>query len=85
MLKPETYNGLKRDFFRVHRQFVMGNEQRYFYDYYMICCGPVSLPQRVAYHEGAVDAFAPDGTFNAALVETGRQSKSKFTSEGKSS
>ena len=85
MLKPETYNGLKRDFFRVHRQFVMGNEQRYFYDYYMICCGPVSLPQRVAYHEGAVDAFAPDGTFNAALVETGRQSKSKFTNEGKSS
>ena len=85
MLKPETYNGLKRDFFRVHRQFVMGNEQRYFYDYYMICCGPVSLPQRVAYHEGAVDAFAPDGTFNASLVETGRQSKSKFTNEGKSS
>jgi hypothetical protein len=85
MLKPQTYNGLKRDFFRVHRQFVMGNEQRYFYDYYMICCGPVSLPQRVAYHEGAVDAFAPDGSFNPALVETGRRSKSKFTDEGKSS
>jgi hypothetical protein len=85
MLKPETYNGLKRDFFRVHRQFVMGNEQRYFYDYYMVCCGPVSLPQRVDYHEGVVDAFAPDGSFTAATVETGRKSKSIFAKESKSS
>lgn len=83
MLKPETYDGLKRDFFRVHRQFVMGNEQRYFYDYYMICCGPVALPQRVVYHEGAVDAFAPDGTFRPNAVETGRQSDSLFATEGK--
>jgi hypothetical protein len=73
MLNPETYAGLKRDFFRVHRQFVMGNEQRYFYDYYMICCGPVSLPQRVVYHDGAVNAFAADGSFNPETVETGRR------------
>jgi hypothetical protein len=85
MLKPQTYNGLKRDFFRVHRQFVGGNEQRYFYDYYMICCGPVPLPARVVYHEGAVDAFAPDGSFNAALVETGRPSQSIFAKESRSS
>lgn len=74
MLKPETYAGLKRDFFRVHRQFVLGNEQRYFYDYYMICCGPIALPQRVVFHDGALAAFAPDGTFDPALVETGRRS-----------
>jgi predicted esterase len=85
MLKPETYNGLKRDFFRVHRQFVMGNEQRYFYDYYMMCCGPVSLDQRVVYHEGAVDAFAPDGSFDAGMVESGRQSSSIFANQGKTS
>ena len=85
MLKPETYNGLKRDFFRVHRQFVMGNEQRYFYDYYMMCCGPVSLDQRVAYHEGAVNAFAPDGSFDAGMVKSGRQSNSIFANQGKPS
>ncbi len=82
MLKPETYNGMKRDFFRVHRQFVMGNEQRYFYDYYMVCCGPVALPQRVVYHEGAVEAFAPDGSFRPEAVETGRKSASIFAAEG---
>lgn len=76
MLKPETYSGLKRDFFRVHRQFVMANEQRYFYDYYMICCGPVPLPQRVAFHDGAVQAFAPDGSFDPSKVETGNKSGS---------
>jgi hypothetical protein len=83
MLKPETYKGLKTDFFRVHRQFVMANEQRYFYDYYMMCCGPVALPQRVVYHEGAVEAFGLDGSFNPAMVETGRQSGSKASKSEK--
>jgi hypothetical protein len=78
MLQPETYKGLKYDFFRVHRQFVMGNEQRYFYDYYMICCGPLSLPTRVAYHEGAERAFAADGSFDTALVRSGKVSRSIF-------
>jgi hypothetical protein len=78
MLNPGTYKSIKRDFFRVHRQFVMGNEQRYFYDYYMICCGPVALPQRVVFHEGSVEAFDPDGSFDPAAIETGRQSGSKL-------
>jgi pimeloyl-ACP methyl ester carboxylesterase len=85
MLKPETYKGLKTDFFRVHRQFVMGNEQRYFYDYYMMCCGPISLPQRVVYHAGAVDSFAPDGSFNPALVESGQRTGSFFEHKSKAS
>jgi hypothetical protein len=85
MLKPATYAGLKRDFFRVHRQFVMANEERYFYDYYMILGGPVSLPQRVLYHDGAVSAFAADGSFDAGVVETGRQSKSTPSKKSKAS
>jgi hypothetical protein len=85
MLKPETYKSLKTDFFRVHRQFVMGNEQRYFYDYYMMCCGPVALPQRVEYHSGAVDSFAPDGNFNPALVESGQRTGSFFEHKSKAS
>jgi hypothetical protein len=84
MLKPETYAGLKRDFFRVHRQFVLANEQRYFYDYYMMVGGPVPLPERVRYHEGAVKAFAADGTFDPSVVATGPQSGSTPSKKSKS-
>jgi hypothetical protein len=41
----------------------MGNERRYFYDYYMLCCGPIALPDRVENPDGAVGAFAADGSF----------------------
>ncbi|MEX2128351.1 MAG: hypothetical protein WD871_08935 [Xanthobacteraceae bacterium] len=85
MLKPETYAGLKRDFFRVHRQFVMANEQRYFYDYYMICCGPIPLPLRVTYHDGAVNSFAPDGSFDSAGVEVGNPAGSTPSKKSRSS
>ncbi len=83
MLKKDTYNGLKRDFFRVHRQFVMGNEQRYFYDYYMICCGPIALPDRVSYHDGATKAFAPDGSFDPSQVRVGPVSGSVKSKKAK--
>jgi hypothetical protein len=33
---------------------MMGNERRYFYDYYMVCCGPIPLIERVANSDGAV-------------------------------
>jgi hypothetical protein len=41
----------------------MGNEKRYFYDYYMICCGPLRLERRVLKPETVVPSFAPDGSF----------------------
>jgi len=83
MLKPETYKGLKRDFFRVHRQFVMGNEQRYFYDYFMICCGPLPLPQRIADQNGAVKSFAPDGAFDPGVIDTEKTAKSVASKKSK--
>lgn len=83
MLTKKTYDGLKRDFFRVHRQFVLGNEVRYFYDYYMICCGPIALPDRVSYHDGATKAFAADGSFDPLLVRTGSVSGSVKSKKAK--
>ncbi|ALK10272.1 hypothetical protein [Blastochloris viridis] len=57
MLKEETYKRFRGNFFRMHRQFVMGNERPYHYDYFMILCGPVSLEKRV---------FEPDAMIAAA-------------------
>jgi transketolase N-terminal domain/subunit len=42
----------------------MGNERRYFYDYYMLCCGPLALTERVENPDRAVAAFAADGSFS---------------------
>lgn len=39
MLERETYRRVKRNFFRVHYQFISANSRRYFYDFFMICCG----------------------------------------------
>lgn len=46
MLEPATYRRFKGNFFRLHRQLVMGNDKRYFYDYFMVCCGPFRLQTR---------------------------------------
>jgi hypothetical protein len=43
MLDPAVYKRVKRNFFRVHYQYIYGNTKRYFYDFFMICCGPLPL------------------------------------------
>ncbi len=65
MLAPETYKRFKGNFFRLHRQWGMGNELRYFYDYFQIICGPAPLAKRAAEREKLLDAFAADGGYNA--------------------
>lgn len=49
MLDPSVYRRVKRNFFRVHYQYIFGNTKRYFYDFFMICCGP--LPLRIRAEE----------------------------------
>lgn len=69
MLAPATYKRFWGNFFRLHRQFVMGNEVRYFYDYLQVCCGPVPLGRRVAERDKLLVAFAPDGGYTAASTQ----------------
>ncbi|MES1155368.1 MAG: hypothetical protein ABUL48_02950 [Pseudorhodoplanes sp.] len=68
MLAPETYKRFWGNFFRLHRQWSMGNELRYFYDYFQICCGPVPLARRVAAGDRLKNDFATDGAYAAALA-----------------
>ena len=70
MVEEHTYRRFRLSFLRIHRQAVMGNERRYFYDYYMLVCGPIALPERVAFPDEAVAAFAPDGGLNAETLQT---------------
>lgn len=44
-----------------HLQLVGANTKRYFYDYFMICCGPFGLSTRVEYRDHMVKVFGSDG------------------------
>ena len=57
MVEEHTYRRFRFSFLRIHRQAVMGNERRYFYDYYMLVCGPIALFDRVADPDASVEAF----------------------------
>ncbi|NDV87468.1 hypothetical protein GTW51_12240 [Aurantimonas aggregata] len=43
LVKAETYQRIKRDFFRLHRQFVLAVEQRCAYSFHMLLLGPRPL------------------------------------------
>jgi len=64
MLRRATYRRLHLNFLRIHRQATMGNERRYYYDYYMLCCGPIRLVERVNNSEASVAAFGSDGALS---------------------
>ncbi len=45
MLVTDAYKRIKRNFFRVHYQFISANSRRYFYDFFLICCGTRRLEE----------------------------------------
>jgi pimeloyl-ACP methyl ester carboxylesterase len=64
MVSDSTYRRIRWNYLRLHRQFTSGNERRYFYDFFMICCGPVPLRFRMACRpEEVVASIASDGSY----------------------
>jgi len=62
MLSPERYRRIRRNFFRLHSQFISPNDRRGRYDFFMLACGPFRLEQLAASPTGAMDWFAADGS-----------------------
>jgi len=46
MLEAETYKRIRKSFFRVHYQYIFGNTKPYWFDFFQVCCGPISLLER---------------------------------------
>ncbi|KQT85449.1 hypothetical protein [Aurantimonas sp. Leaf443] len=44
LVSAQTYTRIKRDFFRLHRQFVLGVERRNPYSFHMLLLGPNPIP-----------------------------------------
>ena len=66
MLTPQSFARYRWRFMRIHYQFVMANERRAPYDYFMLVCGPISLLPTAQAAGGASDLFGDDG---AVLAE----------------
>jgi hypothetical protein len=62
MLNPDYYRRMRRNFFRVHCQFISANDRRASYDYFMLLCGPLSAERQARLPDGAVAQFGADGT-----------------------
>lgn len=46
MLEAATYRRIKRNFFRVHYQYIFGNTKPYWFDFFQLCLGPMSAVER---------------------------------------
>jgi len=68
MLSPHTWTRFRGNLLRIHRQYVMGNEQRYAYDFHMIACGPFRYADIVGHGANLPGALGPDGALSGATT-----------------
>jgi hypothetical protein len=65
MLSAPTLRRLRFSYMRLHYQFVMANERRAAYDYFMLMCGPAPFRRTVTQPNGPVDLYDTDGSYAA--------------------
>jgi len=68
MLSAPTLRRLRFNYMRLHYQFVMANERRAAYDYFMLVCGPAPFRHTVAQPDGPADLYGPDGSYGAPTL-----------------
>lgn len=72
MLEPATYRRIRFRFMRVHHQFVMANERRNAYDFYMMVCGPIPFLRSVMTMEGPAALIGADGALSKTAEVSAR-------------
>jgi hypothetical protein len=68
MLSEAAFRRYRFDFMRLHYQFVMANERRALYDYFMLICGPAPFRRTINQANGPVDLYAADGSLRDPAV-----------------
>lgn len=66
MLDHAMYRRIRLKFYRLHCQFISGNDRRAPYDYFMLVCGPVSAKSQTLAADGAVSMIREDGALICA-------------------
>ena len=65
-LERRVYCRIRLRFYRLHCQFISGNDKRDFYDYFMLVCGPISAKSQTLAAQGALSMIGDDGTLVGA-------------------
>ncbi len=65
MLNPPALRRFRFNYMRLHYQFVMANERRAPYDYFMLVCGPAPFRRTVMQPNGPDDLYGADGAYVA--------------------
>jgi hypothetical protein len=63
MLSEPTWRRFRFNYMRLHYQFVMANEVRTAYDYFMLMCGPAPFRRTVTAPEGPACLYGADGSY----------------------
>jgi pimeloyl-ACP methyl ester carboxylesterase len=71
MLERRMYRRIRLRFYRMHCQFISGNDKRALYDYFMLVCGPVSAKSQTLAEDGAVSMIGQDGALMGMPPSTG--------------
>ncbi|MBI3700789.1 MAG: hypothetical protein HY242_10145 [Afipia sp.] len=68
MISAERFKRMRFDYWRKHYQYIMANDRRAGYDYFMSVCGPAPFSLWAAQKD--VDAiFGPDGSYRVATLK----------------
>lgn len=70
MLDPARYPRIRRNWYRMHCQFVRGNDRRAPYDYFMFTCGPFGAEQQARSQDGAMPALDSEGRLSPSSSTT---------------
>jgi hypothetical protein len=68
MVDPAFYKRMERNFFRLHCQFISGNDRRAPYDYFVMICGPFPMEALVAEPDGALGWLDEAGGLTPAAL-----------------
>ena len=82
LMTEEAYRRIRYNHVRLHRQYVMPNGRRHYYDFYMICFGPMPLAQRSELADGVLAAFSDDGGYHVFAKSEGQKRRTLASRAG---
>jgi hypothetical protein len=63
MVSEATWRRVRANYMRLHYQFVMANEKRTAYDWFMLMCGPAPFRRTVTVADGPAALYDADGAY----------------------